>query len=193
MIVSCLGDSLTFGFGVVESRKWINNVHIDNVKFLNHGINGDTISSMVNRSLMILEKKPDYLFILGGINDFFIGLNVETVYENTIKIIENSIDYNVIPVIGIEMYPEYTCVEEGWVSSIGFKSVALKVEEYRKRILEYCKSNNLNVIDLYCEFPMNIEKPYENYFIDGIHPTGEGHMIMAKIIQKKFNNIINQI
>lgn len=50
MKIVCLGDSLTYGFGVSRSNSWTNIVNEETrLEIVNKGINGDTTSGMLAR------------------------------------------------------------------------------------------------------------------------------------------------
>ena len=79
MKIVCLGDSLTYGFGVSRSNSWTNIVNKETrLEIVNKGINGDTTSGMLARfNEDVVKNSPDIVFIMGGTNDFIAGAGMK--------------------------------------------------------------------------------------------------------------------
>ena len=92
MKIVCLGDSLTYGYGVPRKDTWIsllNKRGTDN--YINKGINGDTSGGMLARfNSDVVEEKPKMVFIMGGINDFILGSGLESVKTNIMAIVHQA-------------------------------------------------------------------------------------------------------
>ena len=84
MKLICLGDSLTFGYGVRASQRW---THLcaqhTGWKIVNEGVSGDTTGGMLARlAARVLPElrsgSADELFqrilLMGGTNDVFLSL-----------------------------------------------------------------------------------------------------------------------
>ena len=81
--IICLGDSFTRGFGVRKKENWISQSYPENTTLINAGINGDTTSGMLARfSRDVIEHRPDYVLITGGINDFIVGSSLDIPKNN---------------------------------------------------------------------------------------------------------------
>ena len=81
--IICLGDSFTRGFGVRKKENWISQAYPENTTLINAGINGDTTSGMLARfSRDVIEHRPDYVLITGGINDFIVGSSLDIPKNN---------------------------------------------------------------------------------------------------------------
>ena len=67
MKIVCIGDSITFGYGVQSNENWINILNDKlNITFINRGLNGDTSSGMLFRSYEdIIKLKPNGVIIMG--------------------------------------------------------------------------------------------------------------------------------
>lgn len=84
MKIVCLGDSLMYGFGVLWSNLWINIVNKEIwLEIVNKGINGDIISGMLVRfNEDVVKNFFDIVFIMGGINDFIVGVGNKIINFN---------------------------------------------------------------------------------------------------------------
>lgn len=66
--VLCLGDSLTYGYGVGRSECWAA-LAVRNMgrEFVNCGVCGDTSCGMLARfPSLVAEHRPDAVFVMGG-------------------------------------------------------------------------------------------------------------------------------
>jgi lysophospholipase L1-like esterase len=71
--IACLGDSLTYGYGVRQEDTWgflVGRELAPMVVLHNHGLNGDTTTGMLERLRSeILPSRPDAVLFMGGAND----------------------------------------------------------------------------------------------------------------------------
>ena len=76
-MIACYGDSLTYGFGLVEGRKWIDLVNKKGYDLKNYGINGETLLQI--RQRVKRDAPQGRVFVMGGTNDFAMDLSVDLV------------------------------------------------------------------------------------------------------------------
>ncbi|MBM7871133.1 lysophospholipase L1-like esterase [Clostridium pascui] len=182
MKIVCIGDSLTYGYGVPKENSWIHLAsEISNNTFINSGLNGDTTSGMLFRlEEDLIALNPDKAFIMGGTNDFLMGYKLQNTIENIDLIIDECIHNNITPYLGIQMKIDKKSAELYWSSYINYDEVNLKIEEYRTHLIKKLKSQNLVYFDFYEVFENNLIK---NLYTDGIHPSIYGHKLMSSIIE----------
>lgn len=183
MKIVCIGDSLTYGYGVFKSESWVEIVKDKlNVPIINKGINGDTTAGMLSRSYTdVVENKPTHVIIMGGCNDFIANRSLNMVENNIIELVKESIKYNIIPIIGIEMSIDKTLAERKWSGDLDYDKINRFVEDYRHWLLSFAKENNITYIDFYSCFEKNlINKDPKELYVDGLHPTVLGHQLMAE-------------
>lgn len=182
MKIVCIGDSLTYGYGVPMENSWIHLASkISNNTFINSGLNGDTTSGMLFRlEEDLIALKPNKAFIMGGTNDFLMGYKLQNIIENIDVIISECINNNIIPYLGIQMKVDKKLAEFYWSSYINYDEVNLKIEEYRTHLIKKCEKENLVYFDFYEVFENNSTK---DLYSDGIHPSIYGHKLMSSIIE----------
>ena len=75
MELYCLGDSLTFGYGVKPAQRWIALASGEGWTLHNHGVCGDTTGGMLVRLhtglLPLLRREGGAVLLCGGDNDIF--------------------------------------------------------------------------------------------------------------------------
>ncbi|WP_102400567.1 SGNH/GDSL hydrolase family protein [Haloimpatiens massiliensis] len=187
MKIVCIGDSLTYGFGVMKRHTWIEILKEKlEIRFVNKGINGDTTAGMLSRSYEdIILNYPDKVIIMGGTNDFILGYDLKRVQENVIFLAKEANEHGIEPIIGIQIPTEPKLAREKWTKEVDYENVNKKIVDYRNRIIEACKFNGYKYIDFYKEFVHELKDNGDcRYYTDGIHPNYEGHKIMARSAEK---------
>ena len=88
MELYCLGDSLTFGYGVRAAQRWTTlAAQKSGWQLINLGIPGDTTGGMMARlqtQLMpdLAHRRGCRVLLMGGANDIFYGGSMESVRAN---------------------------------------------------------------------------------------------------------------
>lgn len=151
MKIICIGDSLTFGYGINRNYCWVALLkNILEYEVINKGINGDTTTGILTRSHEdIIKNKSTHTIILIGTNDFLLGRSLENVEQNLNLIIKECVENNITPIIGIPMEIEIAMAQKIWTSDLDYLSVNNKLTEYRKYILNISKENNFKYIDFF--------------------------------------------
>ncbi|ABS42041.1 lipase [Clostridium botulinum] len=181
MKIICIGDSLTFGYGINRNYCWVTLLkNILEYEVINKGINGDTTTGILTRSHEdIIKNKSTHTIILIGTNDFLLGRSLENVEQNLNLIIKECVENNITPIIGVPMEIEIAMAQKIWTSDLDYLSVNNKLTEYRKYILNISKENNFKYIDFFSAIKEHKSKcKASELFVDGIHPTPLGHKIM---------------
>lgn len=183
MKIVCIGDSLTYGYGVFRAACWVELIKDKlNVSVINKGINGDTTSGMLSRSYIdVIKKHPTHVIIMGGSNDFIANRSLKMIQENITELIKESLEHSIIPIIAVEMPIDKTLAEIKWSNAPDYDSINSSIENYRKWILKFCADTNMTCIDFHKCFTENLEnKSPKELYIDGLHPTVLGHKLMAE-------------
>ena len=195
MKIVCIGDSLTYGYGVYKERCWVDILRKSlNVRILNRGINGDTSSGMLSRSFRdVVESKPDAVIIMGGSNDFLAGYGLIRVQENIIELIKEAEQFGIRPIIGVQTAIEEELAMKKWNFDVDYSEINKKILEYRNWIIDYCEEKNIVYIDFYKALDDKMESiTEEEIYIDGLHPTEFGHNVMGKCAIEVVNNLFRQ-
>ena len=165
------GDSLTAGLGVdtEEAFPAVIQRRIDSLQLpyqvINAGLSGETTASGKNRVSWILNQPIDVFVLELGANDGLRGIPISETKSNLQAIIDTVKEKNPkaqIILTGMQippnMGPEYT-------------------EEFRKVFPELAEKNNIQLIPFLLD---NVGGVAELNQQDGIHPTAEGHQILAE-------------
>lgn len=182
-VILFFGNSLTAGFGLEIEQAFpaLIQQRIDSLglpyRCINAGLSGETTAAGNTRIDWMLEQPVDILLIELGGNDGLRGISPEESRKNLQSIIDKAkAKYPDIIIIlaGMEvppnMGPEYAAA-------------------FRKIYPELAKTNNVLLI------PFLLDKvggePSLN-LPDGIHPTAEGHRIVAETVWKTLQTVLKK-
>ncbi len=189
MKIVCLGDSLTYGFGVRRSKVWTKLAQDKlGIEIINEGISGDTSGGMLSRLHTACDKSPEAVFIMGGVNDLIVGSDLGTVKSNIMAMTHQAIAKYIDPIIGIPVKINPENVRQDWAEFSDFNRVAEEVEKYHHWIIEFCKTFNIKYIDFYSEFEKETGTEAEDLYVDGLHFNERGNEIMAEIFCRSISS-----
>lgn len=193
MKVVCIGDSLTYGYGVSNKKNWVSLLNERcKIRFVNKGINGDTSGGMLARFYKdVVYEKPTFVMIMGGTNDFIFENSLTVVKSNIMAMVHQAYYNRITPIIGIGIKVDNENFREDWASITDINQLNRKILEYRQWIIDFSRVFNIANVDFYEEFQNKTGNKYATYLIDGIHPSKEGHSIMADIVKEYISRTKN--
>ena len=168
-----LGDSLTAGLGLDVSKAYPALVEHQlgelgyPTEILNAGQSGDTTAGGLRRVDWLLKQHPDLLIVELGANDGMRGIPLAEIEKNLNGIIDKA-QVNDTPVFLMDMYIPSNFGQE---YTDGFHAIYTKIS----------KEQNIPLIPFMLQ---NVAGKPELNQADGIHPTAEGHELMADIVLK---------
>jgi len=169
--IIALGDSLTAGQGVAEEEAYPAVLETKlqqdgyNWQVINAGISGETSSGALTRIEWIIAQKPDIVILETGANDGMRGIPVRVVRENINQAIQLLKAANIeIVLAGMQMLqnlgPEYTKQFKAVYPEIAEKQGVILIPFFLEQV---AGTPSLNLPDF-------------------IHPTPEGHRIVAQTV-----------
>lgn len=178
MKLVCMGDSLTYGYGVPRRDCWVSLTAARTGRTLvNRGINGDTTGGMLARfERDVLGETPGRVLLLGGANDIMLSHTDAQARANLGAMTFQALDRRIKPVVGL--YPPIHPEEVGppWTGLGDFFALAPVFDGYRAWLLEFAQSLSLETVDFAAGFDR------AGLLLDGIHPNREGHARMADVL-----------
>lgn len=190
MKIVCLGDSLTYGYGVRRSKSWTKLAQDKlGIEIINEGISGDTTSGMLSRFHNgVYSKSPEAVLIMGGVNDLIVGADLGIVKSNIMAMVHQSIAKYIDPIIGIPTKIDVENVRQDWDEFSDFNKVSKELEKYQLWIKEFCKTFKVKYIDFYTEFEKKAGDNIKDIYVDGLHFNELGNEIMAEIFCNSINS-----
>jgi PAS domain S-box-containing protein len=106
----CIGDSLTEGADIPVGHTWpALAANALSLKVVNGGIGGDTTGGMLSRFYpQVAAEKPAFVLIMGGTNDLWWGLDVNSILANLFSMVVQARHHGIAPVIGVPLPVDVT-------------------------------------------------------------------------------------
>jgi lysophospholipase L1-like esterase len=183
--IACLGDSLTYGYGMQREKTWIfvsGQELAPRVVLHNHCVNGDTTTGMLERlHADILPSRPDAVLIMGGANDIAFGGSAATARANIPTLVRSVAERDAMALIGIPL-PFIPSPNEGWGSLNDLIKAAAEYDEYAGWLRNFCVSEGCRAVDFRAWFEETVKRDNSDpgsYFFDGLHFNARGHQVLA--------------
>lgn len=184
MTVLFYGNSLTTGFGIDPDKAYPQLIQekIDGLgwpfKVINGGVGGETSAGGLSRIDWVLQNRVDVFVLELGGNDGLRGVDPRTTRRNLRAIIRRVRD----------RYPEAKIILAGMQAppNMGQRFVT----EFREMYPELAETERVSLIPFILEGVGGIP---ELNLPDGIHPTAEGHAIMAENVWKVLKPVLEEL
>ena len=187
-IIVCMGDSLTEGYGIKPYSDWPSLLEKTmDLKFINSGISGDTTAGMLARfQHMVIDHKPDYVIIMGGVNDISIDIPENHIIGNILAMTRLARHHNIQSIIGIP--PPFFLSNHNKDDSMFIKLPVFenRLVKYSHTLQRFIDSDEQPSID----FTLNMNAGH--YLQDGLHPNEKGHEVMADNARKQLVRIFTK-
>ncbi len=175
------GDSISAAYGLDKSEGFVNLIRkrIDslglNYKVVNAGVSGETTAGGKGRIDWILKQPIDIFVLELGGNDALRGLAVESSFSNLEYVIEKV----------KEKYPAAKIVLAGMQAPPNMGENFTK--PFAAMYPKLAKKHNTSLIPFILDGVGGIPKLNQK---DGIHPTAEGHQILADNVWKVIEDLL---
>lgn len=178
------GDSITAGLGVGEENAYpaLIQQKIDslgwNFHVINGGLSGETSTDGLNRIEWMLQRKISVFVLELGGNDGLRGINLSLTKKNLQGIIDSV----------RSKYPNVKLVIEGMQvpPNLGQKYTT----QFRDLYPSLAKKNHAVLIPFLLKGVGGVPRLNQS---DGIHPTKEGHKIVAKTVWKYLKPVLQKL
>lgn len=190
--IACVGDSITFGTGVIWHRKrdaWpcmLERLLGEEYQVLNYGISGASVQRESDKPYRpdfmksVTDMEAEAIILMLGSNDSKAGNwnpeQFERAYSETIELLSAATRklYVMIP-------PRAFVV--GWRKKVkfGIRNEVVR-DEIHPILLRQAKIHHVPVIDLY-----RLTETHPEYFEDGVHPNQLGNKVIAEYVYDQIN------
>ncbi|WP_430820097.1 GDSL-type esterase/lipase family protein [Carboxylicivirga caseinilyticus] len=168
-----LGNSITDGCEWSEL--------LQNKRVKNRGISGDITEGVLHRLAEVTESKPAKVFLLIGVNDLARGISNDTIFSNICRIAQLINEQSPKTKVYIQ---SILPVNPDFGKFTGHCSKTDDILWINEQLVKWCEHEPAEFIDLFSHFRNttdNLMNP--SYTNDGLHLTGEGYLLWAKIIK----------
>ncbi len=191
MRMVCLGDSLTFGYGVGRPRTWVARIAREtNMDMHNHGINGDTTGGMLARfGTDVIDKKPDIVLIMGGANDIFMSGTDSVARSNICAMVHQAYAHHITPLVGIQIPISVEQGRKDWAALASYEHAYKVMEEYRDWLILFGQTFHVDIVDFYAAFQRALHQTEHDLYLDGLHPNERGHEVMFNCLYGRLKTL----
>lgn len=194
MKILCIGDSLTFGFGVPRRNTWTTLAQQRlGIEVLNRGIPGDTTGGMLARYVYETEKsRPALASIMGGFNDIFFGGDHRPAQANIAAMVHQSTGRNVIPLLCTPAPVVVESARQDWSELVDFFAAQEMGREYVEWLRRFAATFRVPLLDFWAAFDARLRERGGDagLYVDGLHPNAEGQSLMADMFVEKVRLIL---
>ncbi len=194
MKILCIGDSLTFGFGVPRRDAWTALAQRElGVELVNRGIPGDTTAGMLARFVREAENvRPVLATIMGGLNDIFFGGDDGPARANIAAIIHQATSANIIPLLCTPAPVVVEAAREDWAGLVDFFAARETGREYAAWLRRFAATFNVPFLDFWEAFERRLNDSVGDagLYIDGLHPNAAGQALMAEMYVEKVRQLL---
>ena len=169
--VIVLGDSLTAGLGISAELNYPSLLQEtfsqqgQPIEIINAGVSGDTTAGGLRRLDWLLKQDPDLLVVELGANDGMRGVPIDNVKENLATIIERIQERQIdVLLVGMQIPTNYG---------------REYTQRFKEMYPELAKKYQIAMVPFLLE---GVAGERELNQADGIHPTANGHRIIAKTV-----------
>lgn len=197
MTLICLGDSLTYGFGIPRHRVWPSLLaKTSGMRVLNWGINGDTTGGMLARfQAHSAVSDARAAILMGGFNDLALGADIGVVKANMFALVQQCFSVRVKPVLGIPI-PVRHPITFPLLASMDVDRACAAYDGLRPWLHSLAEDFSLPVVDFYRRFEeflvsaaLNGREYFDALYTDGLHASEAGHALMAQEAARALHNI----
>ena len=190
MELICLGDSLTYGYGVRSAQRWSTLVgQALQCEVTNLGICGDTTGGMLvrlNTEIMpkLRNRTPGqrpFVLLMGGVNDIFYSGTDTGARANMGAMLQELLTAAARCVLLSPLAVSFDTLTPEWREMIR-PACETQIAAYHSWQAAFCRTFHVPYIELYDLLRGPDGKPLPELYLDGLHPTAEGHRLMARRI-----------
>ena len=192
--VLCIGDSITFGAGVIWTRwrdsypAYLKRLLGRQYQVLNYGISARTLQDegdypyKADKFYRISKEMPceTYLIMLGTNDAKPYNWDAQRYEEELISFVREYKELSQQPRIVLMSPPQV--FEEESTGIVAFEIDKQNIEDAAKIVWEVALKEKVKLIDLYTH-----TKNHPEWFVDGVHPNKLGNRMFAEYIYKQLN------
>lgn len=193
MKILCIGDSLTFGYGVPRKDCWLTLAQKElGVEIVNRGIPGDTTAGMLARYGREAEAhRPALVSIMGGLNDIFFGGDDRPARANIAAMVHQTRARNSLPLLCTPVPIIVGSAKKEWAALVDFFAAQETGREYVAWLRQFAGTFTIPFLDFWAYFENEIRDKGGDagLYGDGLHPNRQGQAVMAAMFVEKIREL----
>ena len=198
MNITCLGDSICYGYGVQPEESWVSllanelSANAPDLRMINAGVNGETAQDGLRRLSGLLEVPPAILYVQFGLNDAALGEPVPSYIQATQNIVNRALESGAGCVLVATNHPvspeEYFPGGETYRTAAHAFNAALRdafgTAAWPVRFVD---------IERLCEGLGDLHEQVKILQYDGDHLSPEGNRIYCRLLAPVFRECLTAL
>ncbi len=127
-----------------------------------------------------LRRGESAFFLMGGSNDIFYSGTDSCARSNIGALLEQLDAVGARPIVGIPLPVCTELVPGEWAPVVDAARYAALELQYADWLRKYCGIFGIPTVDFAADFLSGDGAAIRSLYLDGIHPTPEGHRLMAR-------------
>lgn len=193
MKIMCMGDSITYGTGLLNLEdRWSDIVAARTGHTLvNLGVPGDTTSGMLARcQTQVFAKEPDALLLLGGANDICFTYDYRQAFANILSMIRQAEIFEIPVVIGIPIpFVLDRLPNQEWFLNRDNAYITEQCAKLAQVLKAYCTAREVPYVDYRSAFLNTDGSVRTELYEDSLHPNADGHRTMSGVLCQRLCEI----
>ena len=182
--IVCHGDSLTEAADLEKEYVWTAQIENRlNIEIINSGIGGDTSGGLLGRFYPdAIQHRPDLIIIMGGTNDLWWNLDINTILANIYAMACQARYHNIVPIVGLPLpILVARARKQDYAAPLGgYANFEAKLSKLVSALTKSAKDSEIACLDFYHLFCDKKGRINPKLFLDdGLHPNAEGNRKMA--------------
>jgi acyl-CoA thioesterase-1 len=194
--IICHGDSLTQGADIEPAFRWPSLLQnaLGGMKTVNTGIGGDTTAGLLSRfGADVVCQKPDVVIIMGGTNDFWWGLPLNTVMANLYTMAYQARHHGIAPLFSLPTpFDAQRALQQPWnPPEQGYDQLMSDIQSLTQTLAANAHESEIPVLDFYQLFLDDNARVKPALLLeDGVHPNTQGHREMAALAAVELRKLL---
>lgn len=181
-----IGNSIVNGFPLKRSESFPSRFRdLSDLEVINKGVNGDTAQGVAARfATDVLAHKPDRFYLLTGTNDCIQGAADPMAIWNTMaELVRESAGRGIRGILLTPLPIEPALAARCWLPGADYAAVDRALEELALYLRDAAAVYGWEVVDTRAFYQrLMAASPGFLLLSDGIHPTAEGHRLLAEFL-----------
>jgi len=179
--IVCIGDSITQGYNICTDKSWPA-ILGKNYDVINKGISGDTTAGMLARFIRdVVDEAPSHIIIMGGTNDLYFDIPMSLILSHIVAMTRQARYHDIKIIIG--MPPLSYNKNKSFELYLDGDIHGQKIIEYREKL------KTLSAFEMHSYIDFNEGLSASHFLEDGLHPSEQGHSIMAENAKKVLDQV----
>lgn len=185
MKLFCIGDSLTYGYGVSWDETWTAILSRNTgIQIQNEGVCGDTSAGMLYRLEQISLEDMGAGFVMGGSNDILLDEPAVCTRKHMQSMTTLLVKTSKPVYVGIPPLTKEESAFYGWQAAGDVRRHNQALADYRQWLLALCREKGCRVIDFYEALHCAEMQQQVSLYADGVHPNAAGYAVLAAAAMK---------